>query len=133
MPRGFLPQWNTKNAGIRAYRFFFASLAFFCGRSGPGFARKANRIAPQARHYNAFIIQHSAFIISLEEGHIVNIAPHGGNKSQNVTECNGECNGSKMRKCLGFNVCNGVTAVSEQWSGTDPAPLPAVVLAAEIR
>jgi hypothetical protein len=52
--------------------------------------------------------------------------------SQNVTECNGECNGSKMRKCLWLNMCNGVTAVSEQWSGADPALLPAVVLAAEI-
>ena len=41
-------------------------------------------------------------------------------EAQNVTECNGECNGSKMRKCLGFNVCNGVTAVSEQWSGAEP-------------
>jgi hypothetical protein len=63
------------------------------------------------------------------EGLIVNIAPDGGNKSQNVTECNGECNGSKMRKCLGFNMCNGVTAVSEQCSGADPALLSAVVLA----
>ena len=84
------------------------------------------------RRPSAFIIWHSAFIISPEEGLIVKIAPDGGNKSQNVTECNGECNGSKMRKCLGFNVCNGVTAVSEQRSGADPAPLPAVVLAAEI-
>jgi hypothetical protein len=64
-----------------------------------------------------------------EEGLIVNIAPDEGNISQNVTECNGECNGSKMRKCLGFNVCNGVTAVSEQVSGADPALLPAVFLA----
>ena len=37
-----------------------------------------------------------------------------------------------MRKCLWLNICNGVTAVSEQQSGADPALLPAVVLA-EVR
>ena len=55
------------------------------------------------------------------EGFIVKIVHDGGNKSQNVTECNGGCNGSKMRKCLRLNMCNGVTAFSEQWSGADLA------------
>ena len=68
---------------------------------------------------SVFIIYHSAFIISPEEGVIVNIAPDGGNKSQNVTECNGECNGSKMRKCLGFNMCNGVTGFFAVFSGIE--------------
>ena len=83
-----------------------------------------------SRHPLTFAIVRRGFgQTAEEESFIVNIAPDGGNISQNVTECNGECNGSKMRKCLGFNMCNGVTAVSEQHSGADPALLPAVVLA----
>ena len=45
-----------------------------------------------------------------ERGRNNNMEVRSDNTSQNVTGCNGECNGSKMRKCLWLHMCNGVTA-----------------------
>ena len=96
-----------------AARFFFAHLEPYHG--------KLSQVPLHEAFTHRIVVFQSCPIVA-------NRGSNWGNKSQNVTGCNGGCNGSKMRKCLGFNVCNGVTAVSEQHSRVDPALLRAVVL-----